>query len=122
VCRGDIEAALPVLMRHRKPLMLHAELVSDTGGTCGADCSRRSHATWAAMRPPSFEIEAAKVIIDALHTVRRRHSELWANATSAGSAFGVHIAHLASAEALPLYQRVRSAVHCLEAVQQDRHP
>ena len=105
-CRRDIEHALPVLMRHRKPLMLHAEILSETDGTCDAGCSPRSHATWLAMRPPKFEVDAARDIVAALHTVRRKHEELWANATQADSAFGVHIAHLSSVEALPVFQQV----------------
>lgn len=107
-CRRDIEHALPVLMRHRKPLMLHAEILSDTNGTCDAGCSPRSHATWLAMRPPKFEIDAARDIVAALHAVRRKHEELWANATQPDSAFGVHIAHLSSVEALPVFQQVCS--------------
>lgn len=103
VDRKDIEAALPVLMRHRKPLMLHAEVVSEVDGACDASCAVTSHATWASSRPPAFEVAAARDIVAALRAVRASHSTLWGNATAAGSAFRVHVAHLGAAEALPIY-------------------
>lgn len=109
VCSADLREALPVLMRHRKPLALSAELESDGDETCGSDCDSSSHATWAATRPPRFEVAAAEAVVAALFHTKRQHEVLWANATAAGSAFGVHILHLSSVEALPVYQRVRPA-------------
>lgn len=116
-CSSHIIGALPVLMRHQKPLMLHAEVISDTGESCGSDCNPRQHATWEASRPPKFETDAAEAIVSALHTVRNDMPELWENSTRRGAAhrrdavpggFGVHIAHLSSATALEIYSRVRT--------------
>lgn len=96
--------------------MLHAEVISDTGESCGRDCNPRRHATWEASRPPKFETDAAEAVVSALHTVRNDMPGLWANATSRVMAhgpgvvpggFGVHIAHLSSATALEIYSRVR---------------
>eukprot|EP00892_Ulva_mutabilis_P006591 jgi/Ulvmu1/4303/UM002_0024.1 len=113
VSGSHIIAALPILMQHQKPLMLHAEVMSDIRKTCESKCDSRSHATWEASRPQSFEIDAAKVIVHALQTVRQDMPDLWANATRAGAnatladvpaGFKVHIAHLSSAAALQIYQ------------------
>ena len=93
-------------MRHRKPLLLHAEVESDLDETCGSDCDPRSHATWAAARPPRFETAAAEAIVSAMFRAKRANEALWANATAPESAFGVHIVHMSSTEALPIYQRV----------------
>ena len=106
LCRRDIEAALPVMLRHKKPLMLHAEILSPVDATCAANCTITSHATWAATRPVQFEIDAAKEIVAAMRNVRAAHRELWVNATQGGGAFGVHIAHLAAADTLPIYAQV----------------
>lgn len=106
VDRLDIEAALPTLMRHRKPLMLHAEIVSATENMCKAGCDVRKHQTWEKTRPVQFEVEAATEIVKALRNVRARYSAEWANATAPGSAFGVHVAHVASADVLPIYREV----------------
>lgn len=104
-----MQSALPVLLQHRKRLMLHAEVVSDDGdAVCAAGCNVRSHATWQATRPPSFEINAAKAVVAAMYKTKRAHEDLWANVTAEENAFGVHIAHLSSAEALPVYERVRT--------------
>ena len=115
-CRSHIIAALPILMRHQKPLMLHAEVISDTRDFCGSTCDPRNHTTWEASRPPKFEIEAAEAIVQALRTIRDEMPELWANATrhsarptlsSVPAGFKVHIAHLSSAAALQIYHNVR---------------
>jgi hypothetical protein len=117
-CRKDIEAALPVLLRHRKPLMLHAEIVSNgLAGTCDENCDVRKHGSWMDTRPPQFEVDAANAIVAALRNVRASHADLWANATTWTSptrlgvvpeGFKVHIAHLGAADALPIYQQVCS--------------
>jgi hypothetical protein len=107
VDRLDIEAALPTLMRHRKPLMLHAEIASATDSTCKAGCDVRKHETWEKTRPVQFEVDAAVEIVKALQNVRARYPAEWANATVPGSAFGVHVAHVASANVLPIYLEVR---------------
>lgn len=115
-CSSHMIAALPVLMRHQKPLMLHAEVVSDTGAACGSDCNPRSHGIWEASRPPKFETDAAETIVSALRTVRSNMPELWANATRQARSdtlgvvhggFAVHIAHLSSTAALQIYHNVR---------------
>jgi allantoinase len=108
VDRSDIEAALPALMRHRKPLMLHAEVLSATDNVCNAGCDARKHQSWEQTRPAAFEVKAAREIVKALRNVRSRYPTEWANATLQGSAFGVHIAHVASADVLPVYQEVCS--------------
>lgn len=110
-----------MLLRHRKPLMLHAELVdSSATGTCEGDCDARQHRTWADSRPPQFEVDAAHAIVGAMRTVRELHPGLWKNATTWGNTngrspqlgdipegFKVHIAHLGTVEALPIYQQAR---------------
>jgi hypothetical protein len=116
VCRRDIEAALPVLLRFRKPLMVHAEIVSSgVTGVCDEDCDVRKHSSWADTRPPQFEVDAAKAIVTALRSVRESHAALWKNATTwpippqlgvVPEGFKVHIAHLGTAEALSIYQQV----------------
>lgn len=100
--------------------MLHAELVSSSAtGTCDGDCDVRKHSTWADSRPPQFELDAARAIVATLRSVRDSHPELWNNATTWGQldgrppqlgavpeGFKVHIAHLGTAAALPIYQEV----------------
>lgn len=104
-----------MLLRHRKPLMLHAELVpSSATGTC-EDCDVRKHSTWAETRPPQFEVDAAHAIVATLRLVRESHAELWKNATTwhgppqlgqVPEGFKVHIAHLGTIKALPIYEKV----------------
>jgi hypothetical protein len=115
--------------------MLHAELVSDVANaTCGAAeaCDRRAHGTWAATRPPQFEVDAARAVVAALATVRERHAALWANATESADApaassttsFGVHIAHVASAEAVQVYLEVCAPCHlcpCSSSIMTDQY-
>ena len=53
---------------------------------------KRSHATWEAQRPPSFETAAVRALFEALR----------ADKAPPSPGFVLHIAHVSSAEVLPL--------------------
>lgn len=58
----------------------------------------RSHATWLAQRPDSFETDAVKALLSALRE----------DSTPAGSGFRLHIAHVSSAQVLPLLAKAKA--------------
>ena len=58
----------------------------------------RQHATWLAQRPDSFEVDALEALLGAL----RR------DGTQAASGFRLHIAHVSSAQLLPLLKAAKA--------------
>ncbi len=62
---ADVAAALPVLRAADAPLLVHAELAE--GPPPRGD--PRSHATWAASRPPAWERAAVSGLLEALRLV-----------------------------------------------------
>ena len=90
VCERDVREALPVLAGMDQPLLVHAELPQalvpiDQGS------NPRAYSTWMNSRPPSSEIAAIELMIDA----------------SRQSGARVHIVHLAAAGALPVLRQAR---------------
>eukprot|EP00899_Mesostigma_viride_P003747 jgi/Mesvir1/13373/Mv05856-RA.1 len=112
---NHIRTALRVLQKQdlRKPLMLHAELVSEIkkkgssgasgdGSDQGEDRDPRKYSTYAATRPRSFEARAIEAVVKVLGEVSNDTSEqetAWMP--------HVHIAHLADAKSLPTIRRAR---------------
>ena len=90
VSERDVRAALPVLAEIDRPLLVHAEL-PEAMVPIDAHANPRAYKTWADSRPPSCEIAAIKLMIDAARESRAR----------------VHIVHLATAEALPMLKQAR---------------
>lgn len=74
-----IEHACTLLAAAGKPLLVHAELVTDAPAWVGADTS---HAAWAATRPPRFEHDAVRVLA----------------AIAARTGAHIHVVHVASAD------------------------
>ena len=62
---ADVAAALPVLRAAGAPLLVHAELAEGPPPRGGP----RSHATWAASRPPAWERAAVSGLLEALRLV-----------------------------------------------------
>ena len=90
VAEADLREALPVLAKLGLPLLAHAELPSSL-----ADPDRhgdpRRYSTWLASRPPAAEHAAIDLLIRLAHETGAR----------------IHIVHLASADALPIFRGAR---------------
>jgi allantoinase len=88
---ADLRAALPILRRCGRPLLVHAEWPAalkpvDAGG------DPRAYATWLASRPPDAEVAAIERLISLAREFRAH----------------IHIVHLAAAEAIPILRAARS--------------
>lgn len=87
--REDLDAAMPILAKLGVPLLVHAELpVSEVPQDAA---SARRYQTYLRSRPPAWEVEAIRMMIDLCRRHRCR----------------VHIVHLAAAEALPDIRRAK---------------
>ena len=85
VGEADLRAVMPILARRGLPLLAHAEVVPP--GSPPMDPARPgSYAGWLASRPPSWEVEAIRLLIRLCREYRCH----------------VHVVHLATAGALPL--------------------
>ena len=91
VTEKDLRAALPVLSKLRLPLLAHSELPAFLNGRAEGD--PRRYTTWLESRPAASEHAA----IDLLARLAREFDA------------AVHIVHLASSDALPSLQAVRTA-------------
>lgn len=89
VGEAELQAAMPVLARRRRPLLVHAELADAAPGP--ASLSRR-YADYEATRPPRWELNAIRLLIRLCEQHRGP----------------VHIVHLSSAAALPLLAAARA--------------
>lgn len=89
VGEAELMQAMPVLARRNRPLLAHAELPSAKGEP--APESRR-YADYEASRPPSWELDAIRLLIRLCQEYRGP----------------VHIVHLSAAGALPLLAAARA--------------
>jgi allantoinase len=89
VTRADLESAMPRLRDAGIPLLAHAEL--DLGGPLCLEGSR-SHASWLASRPKSWEDAAIALLLELCEANR----------------CPVHIVHLSSSTALPMLRDARA--------------
>jgi len=80
---AELRAALPILAERGKPLLVHAELATDTAQPAG---DPRRYSTYLASRPPSWEREAVALLL-------RLCRELGAP---------IHVVHLSAASAARL--------------------
>ncbi len=85
--RNDLERAMTIMARTKKPYLIHAEL---DDGTTDVEVGRR-YGDFLASRPESWECDAIKLMIDLM----RSHP------------CHVHIVHLSSASALPMILEAR---------------
>lgn len=85
----ELQAAMPVLARYGKPLLVHAELIDDD---IPDNKDPQSYADFVASRPPRWEVQAIEKLISLCRE----------------TGCHVHIVHLATAEALPLLQDARN--------------
>ncbi len=91
VTEADLRAAMPILARLGLPLLAHAELVpQDAKGMDPADA--RSYAAWLASRPAAWEVEAIRLLIGLCRETRCQ----------------VHIVHVATGDALPIFAAARA--------------
>jgi allantoinase len=90
VAERDVRAALPVLAELDRPLLVHAEL-PEALLPIDPLANPRAYSTWANSRPPSCEVAAIEMMIDAARQSGAR----------------VHIVHLATEEALPALKQAR---------------
>jgi allantoinase len=89
---SDLREVMPALAAAGVPLLVHAELPSSpVAATPATPDESRSYARHLASRPPAWEREAIRLMID----LCREHRCC------------VHIVHLASADALPMIARAR---------------
>lgn len=86
--------------------LLHSSDCGLTDGTCLQGSDPTKYSTWLRSRPPKFEQDAIKLLIDLLDK----------DTTPAAPGFKVHIAHLADASAIPMIQ-VRGALECSGCVE-----
>uniref|UniRef100_A0A7S3QQ76 allantoinase n=1 Tax=Dunaliella tertiolecta TaxID=3047 RepID=A0A7S3QQ76_DUNTE len=89
-----IAAALPFLKKAGVPFFVHAELVSDIPKPQGPP---NEYPTFLASRPPLFEREAVRLLIELLDK----------DITPASPGFSVHIAHLSDAGCLPMIKEAK---------------
>jgi allantoinase len=86
----DVLAAMPILARLGRPLLVHAELPEALLPIDG-NADPRAYSTWANSRPAASEVAAVVLMIDAARQ----------------SGAHVHVVHLATAEALPALREAR---------------
>jgi allantoinase len=87
--QADLQAAMPVLAQHGRPLLVHAEL---THAAAPLPRDPRSYADYLASRPPVWERDAIELLIQ----LCRAHD------------CPLHIVHLANADALPLLEAAKA--------------
>jgi len=87
--RKDFEAAMPLLARHKIPLLAHAELDGPVQLTDGKGSSYRRYL---ASRPSKWEVDAIMMLIELCRATR----------------CPTHIVHLATADALPAIAAARA--------------
>ncbi|KAG2443328.1 hypothetical protein HYH02_009394 [Chlamydomonas schloesseri] len=92
----DIAAALPFLKSRGVPFFVHAEVVSSVDSDPAADPT--AYATYMATRPPKFEQDAIRLLIEKLD----------ADTTPAAPGFRVHIAHLADSGSLAMIKEAQA--------------
>ncbi len=80
---AELRRALPILAERGKPLLVHAELATDSAAPAG---DARRYATWLESRPPSWEREAVELLLRLCRELRAP----------------VHVVHLSAAAAVPL--------------------
>jgi len=89
---ADLRAAMPILAAYGAPLLVHAELPApETTPFVPAD--PRAYRDYLASRPPDWELDAIRLVLDLCAEYRCR----------------VHIVHLAAAEALPALVEARAS-------------
>jgi len=98
---ADVAAAFPTLRELGVPIMVHAELVDDSPGEPKGD--PRDYATYLATRPPSWEQNAIRGLLDSLSQDVKDNGPV----TKVG--FGLHIAHLSDASCLNMIQEAKAA-------------
>lgn len=94
---SHIKAALPILAKYRRPLLVHAEVPQPSEDIDFNLEERRKYLTYLNTRPPSWEKEAVQQLVD-----------LAKDTTSGGSAEGahIHIVHLSdSGDTLDLIKK-----------------
>ncbi len=87
---ADLRHAMQILARHQRPLLVHAEV--DYPPAARPPRPWRTYASYLATRPPSWEVEAIRVLIDLCRE----------------TGCHTHIVHLATAEALPFLRAARA--------------
>lgn len=93
VTREDLDRALPILARHKLPLIVHAELAPDGGAAYGAaGTASRAYREYLGSRPRQWENDAVRLMID----LCRKHRAQ------------IHIVHLSSADALEDIRKARA--------------
>jgi len=88
----ELRAALKILKKHGKPLLVHCELSSGNKGQKHLKENPQSYAAWLKSRPDSWEHDAIKMMIDLCRETGGH----------------VHIVHLSSAGSLPQIKKAKS--------------
>jgi allantoinase len=85
---ADLKAAAPILAKHKRPLLVHAEL---TNGPAPCPAETRRYGEYLATRPPQWESDAIEMLIELCRD----------------TSCHIHIVHLANADALPLIEAAK---------------
>jgi len=88
----ELRAALKVLKKYNKPLLVHCELTSGNKGQKELKKNPQSHAAWMHSRPDSWEHDAIKMMIGLCRETGGH----------------VHIVHLSSAGSVPDIRKAKS--------------
>ncbi len=83
-----LRAAMPILARHGKPLLVHAEIESETPPPRG---DPRLYRSWLASRPAAWELDAIEQMLRLCREYRAH----------------VHVVHLSAAAAIPMIIRAK---------------
>lgn len=94
VSRADLNLAMPILAKHKRPLLVHAEI---EGACTSFHKNPQDYETYLESRPPEWELEAIAMMIE-LAELHHCH---------------VHIVHLSTAEALPMIKSAKERGVCL---------
>mmetsp|Transcript_13490 Transcript_13490/g.34615 ORF Transcript_13490/g.34615 Transcript_13490/m.34615 type:complete len:549 (+) Transcript_13490:128-1774(+) len=100
---SDVAAAFPTLRKLGIPVMVHAELVDDNLHVEGEPTA---YATYMATRPPEWERNCIRGLLDALGEDVRTNGAPAVTGTSLG--FNLHIAHLADGDSLSMIQAAKA--------------
>jgi allantoinase len=95
VTEDDLRRALPILARRNVPLLVHAEMASDTNlqSTHHSSFINHQYASYLSSRPASMELEAVRLLIRLAAEFRTR----------------IHVVHVSSAEAVEAIAAAKAA-------------
>ncbi|MEM1179592.1 MAG: allantoinase AllB [Acidobacteriota bacterium] len=91
--RTDLLPAMRSLAELGAPLLVHAEVVTTAPPPAGRVADPQSYATWLAARPPRFEVDAVRSLLELVEQTGCR----------------VHVVHVAAADVVPMIREAKAS-------------